>query len=364
MKAYREAFEQLSRHFPRDWQEKAAEEGIRFQTRVGAKLEDIGQLLQIFFHQVANDLSLDSAVAWAAAAEMPKISGVALHKRIKRLSPYLRWMLGEMVGTAGDFEPERWGGYELLVVDGTTVVRPGDDRVTARVLYTMRLSDLRVTEIHVSDDKQGETFKRLEAVRPDQLFIADRAYSNPPGIIDLCAKGADVLVRFNWASLPLFDRKGRQFDVFRHLGKVAPNKPRAWNVEIRSGPEAVQGRLIVERLPREAARKARKRLLKENPAASKNTLRATGYRMLFTTAPPDRLSTISALALYQLRWQMELHIKRDKTIFNLKGVPNFILETIESWLYAKLILAHLARRMADEAIENLPPCREAQQFAA
>lgn len=355
MDASTTGFEALSRHFPAGWESKASEFGIRFGNRVGAKLERIDQLLQMFFHQVAHDLSLETAAAWAASTGLPAISGVALHKRVRTLGPYLRWMLREMVGTARSYEPERWGGYDLRVVDGSTVVRPGHDRATARLLYVMRLADLRLTEVHVTDDQQGETFTRLEDVQADQLFIGDRVYSSPPGIFDACARGADVLVRFNWASLPLFDARGERFHVFDHLSKVK-HRPREWTVEIRNGTERLSGRIVVEALPPAKAKQARRKLRKEKPSASKNTVAAAGYRMIFTTAPATRLPTRSVLDLYPLRWQVELQIKRDKSIFNLKYLPNYLLETIESWLYAKLILAHLTRRIADEAIEDLPPC--------
>lgn len=354
----------ISQHLPKGWQDKADELGIRFGTRHGAKLKNVEQLMQIFLHQVAHDLSLESATCWGAAAGLPSISSVALHKRVRSLGPLLNWILGELVGSSSEYVPEKWGGYELRVVDGTTVVRPGDDRATARILYVMRLSDLRLNEVHVSDDKVGETFSRLEDVRPDVLFIADRAYSSPPGIVSLCERGGDALVRCNWASLPLYTSDEEPFSVFDHLSKVSGKRPREWDVKIRSGPTWIPGRLVVQALPKDAAAKARGRLKQDKAHPSKNSLTAAGYRMVFTTAPADRLPATAVIALYPLRWQVELQIKRDKSIFGLKHLPNFRLDTIEAWLYAKLILAHLTRRLADEAIEDIPPCEAHASRAA
>jgi hypothetical protein len=71
--------------------------------------------------------------------------------------------------------------------------------------------------------------------------------------------------------------------------------------------------------------------------------------VVFTTVPASVLPTEAIVALYRLRWQVELHIKRDKSIGGLDRLPNFRPDTIEGWVSAKLLLGALARRMASEA---------------
>ena len=61
------------------------------------------------------------------------------------------------------------------------------------------------------------------------------------------------------------------------------------------------------------------------------------------------LSDEAILALFRLRWQVELHIKRDKSLGGLDRLPNFRPDTIEGWVSAKLLLGALARRMVREA---------------
>ena len=51
-----------------------------------------------------------------------------------------------------------------------------------RVHYALRLTDLKIVKVDVTDDKGGETFKRFAAsVKPGQLWLGDRGYANPPG---------------------------------------------------------------------------------------------------------------------------------------------------------------------------------------
>lgn len=348
---------------PEDRDELAAKHGIRFLNRHNSKLKNIDQLLRMFFYQVAEGVSLDTAAAVAEAMGLPQMTGVALHLRARTLGPYLAELLSRMLDTNRAFEAGRWGGYEVSLIDGTTCVRPGGDRATARILYRLRLADLHMLELHVSDDKQGETFRRLENLGAEQLVIGDRAYANPPSVAFAHNQGAAVLVRHNWASLPLLDHNDRRVDIFSCLNKVK-TKPRTWTVWVRHEEQSIRGRLIIERLPQQEAKQARAKLKKENPGASKKTIRSAGFRIIFTTAPPERLSAVEALALYALRWQIELKIKRDKSLHDLDTLPNSRDDTIASWLYAKLILSELTRRICDGADRDLSPSAVEPRIAA
>ena len=67
------------------------------------------------------------------------------------------------------------------------------------------------------------------------------------------------------------------------------------------------------------------------------------------------MSCSQILALYGLRWQIELDFKRDKSTTGLDHLPNYLPETIESWIYAKLLLHQLLRKLADSE-PAFPPC--------
>jgi len=338
---------------PPDRDALATKHGIYFGTRHNAKLVDIDELLELYLGKVAAGVSLETAAAAGEAKGRPAISGVALHKRARKLGPFLAEIVSLMLETNATYAAPRWGGYEIVLVDGTTCVRPGGDRATARILYSLRLADLHMLDLQVSNDKQGESFRRLTCMRENQLWIGDRAYANPPGVAWATTSGADVLVRFNWASLPLFDARGRRFDVFQKLDALG-TKAREWKVSVKHQDRTISGRLVVEKLPQQQAKEARAKVRRENPNASKKATKAAGYRMIFTTAPPHRLSTKEILTLYTLRWQVELKIKRDKSIEDLDQLPNFLEETIASWLYAKLLLAQLTRRVLDNARDLSP----------
>jgi len=346
---------------PGNWRELSEEHGIRFGNRTGAKLKGIEDLLQLVFFVVSHDASLVSAVARAAACGLPAITAVSLHQRFRRLGPYLEMLLNRMLEANHASKAERWHGFDVLAVDASSVMRPGADGTTARVHYVMRLTDFQGVQVRVTDNTTGETFKNF-SVEPGQLWVADRGYAHPPGIAYLSAAGADVLVRFNWAAMPLFDQAGEPFDVFNHLPGTTIHKPLQWRVSV--GKQRTPGRLIIQRLPPKEAKKSRKSLLKENPKASAKALRAAGFRMLFTTAPANRLNARDALELYCLRWQIELRFKRDKSIAGLDNLPNSRGDTIHAWICAKLLLNEIAQSIARKATDLPPWAQEVREKAA
>ena len=206
---------------------------------------------------------------------------------------------------------------------------------------------MRPDQIDVTDETGGETFRRFQPAA-GQLWMGDRAYANPPGIAWVCATGAEVLVRYNRGSLPLYDVHGKPIDVLGKLSRLPKaGRVREWAAWVQPATgESIGGRLCAVRLPAEQAEEARQRLRREQGASvTKESLQAAEFVVVFTTVAAQRLHRDRVLELYGLRWQVELHIKRDKSIARLDKLPNFRPDTIFSWLCAKLLLAQIARKV-------------------
>jgi hypothetical protein len=317
--------------------------------QLGAKVTDIAQPLRLVFYHVPTNCSLRTATAMGAAAQIVEISPVALHLWMRKLEPCLAALLELTTDSQQIFAPERWTGYDIRAGDATVITRPGACTTTARVHYALQLTSLRPDQLDVTDETGGETFRRFEPAA-GQLWLGDRAYANPPGIDWVCSTGADVLVRYNRGSLPLYDVKGYALDVPHKLSRLGkPGRVRGWAgwVHPAGTEEAFRGRLCTVRLPPDKAEEARQRLRKEQGRkVSQDSLHAAEFVVVFTTAPQTRLVKERVLELYGLRWQVELHTKRDKSIARLDKLPNFRPDTIFSWLCAKLLLAQIVRQVA------------------
>lgn len=345
----------IEAQLPVEYREIAKDHGLLERgtpPQLGAKVTDISQVLRLVFFHVATNSSLRVTTAMAAAANIVNISAVALHLWMRKLGLYLATLLELTTSTREVFAPERWAGYDIRVVDGSVMTRPGACTTTGRVHYCLKLTTLRPEQIQVTDETGGETFRRFEA-QARQLWMGDRAYANPPGIAWICSTGADVLVRYNRGALPLYDVNGRQLDVLKKLSRLTkPKRPREWAAWVHAGDgEPIRGRLCAVRLPPDKAEEARARLRKEyGSKVSKDALKAAEFVVVFTTVPAELIPTEGILELYGLRWQVELHIKRDKSIARLDALPNFRQDTIFSWLCAKLLLVEIARKITSPEV--------------
>lgn len=343
----------IEAQLPADYVERAARRKLvkeRLPSHLGAKVTHIGQILRLVLYQVGRNIGQQPAAAAFAAAGLLVISHVALHKWMKKLGPYLAELVAAMVADAhGLFVPERWAGYELIAVDATCVQRPGAKGTTSRIHRALRLTDLRVIQAEVTDEHGGETFKRF-IPGAMQLWLGDRVYANPPGIAWMKDNGAEVLVRYNRGSLPLYDAKGCLIDVLGKLAKLRKSGEMCeWRAFVQpEDHDRIAGRLCAIRLPREKAEEARARLRREQGTqVTAESLATADFVVVFTTIKRHVLPLGQIMELYRSRWQIELDFKRDKSITGLDLLPNFLPETIASWIYAKLLLHQILRKLAD-----------------
>ena len=360
-----QTFEQA---LPSQWRELAATHRLighrKVPPHLGAKVKDISDIVRLVLYQVATNSGLESATSAFAAVGLLTISFVALHKWMKKMGPYLQELVARMVSEGhAVFAPERWAGYEVIVTDATCVERPGAKGTTARVHYALRLTDLRPVEAHITDEKGGETLRRFR-VEPGQLWMGDRGYANAPSIAHATGRGADVLIRHNRWSLPLFDIHGKLLDVLEKLGRLTkPGRVREWKAWVHPDKgKPIVGRLVAFRLPADKASEARKRVRKEHGSkTSEEQLWMADFVVIFTTVSNSKLTAGQIVELYRLRWQVELEFKRAKSLAGLDRLPNFLPETIISWIAAKLLLQQILRAVAVRcSTDAFPPSAIAQ----
>lgn len=348
-------WELLEAQLPSDWQELGKQHGLlcrELPKHLGAKITELSQILRLVFYYVATNTSLRIATAAAAAAGMVVLSPVALYKWLCKLGPFVTELAARMLDTKTLFSVTRWAGLDVLLVDATAVMRPGACGTTARVHNLLRLSTLELVQMEVTDVHEGETLCRFR-FRSGQLCVGDRIYANPPGIAHVVGQGAHVLVRYNRGSLPLYDIQERSIDVLERLRKLTkPGRVRQWYAQVQpeQGP-VIPGRLCAIRLPKDKADQSQERVRRElGSKVNDKALEMACYVVVFTTVPKDVLSAERVLELYRLRWQVELHIKRDKSIAGLDRLPCQRPDTIQTWLCTKLLLIRMARQLASAQV--------------
>ena len=139
----------------------------------------------------------------------------------------------------------------------------------------------------------------------------------------LIEAGADVVIRAGWKSARWLDGKGNVFDLVAELRKAATrgliDRP-IWIKRKRGKLLAV--RLVAVRKPAQAAasrRKVHRDAQRGGHQLSKQTLDAADWVILVTSLKPRDFATADVLALYRLRWRIELAFKRLKSLIGVMG---------------------------------------------
>ena len=108
----------------------------------------------------------------------------------------------------------------------------------------------------------------------------------------------------------------------------------------------------------EARRKARRASQRGGHQLSKQTLDAADWVILITSLKPNDFATADVLALYRLRWRIELAFKRLKSLIGLKGPPGTDERSARPHVLAHLLTILLLEPFIDE-LEDSPRLAEA-----
>ena len=337
----------VCRFLPAGWEQAAREQGALKRAR---GIADAATLLRVLLVHLANGCSLRETAVRVRQAGWCTISSVALFKRLQAAEQWLRWM-AERLWRARS-EPVSAGGYRVRAVDATTVQEPGSTGTDWRVHYVIDLANLQCDHFELTDVRGGETFKRIP-VAPGDLILGDRAYGTPQGVAHVVSRGADVLVRITPHRMPLYDESGEKIALLRKVRGLPVGTVREGAARIHVGDQVFGGRWIAIKRSRQAAELVRKRMRRiathKQRSLSERALAAADYVFIWTTVPSEALSAGQALALYQVRWQIELAFKRMKSIMGLGHLPKWSEASARAWIHGKLLIALLVERLLDEA---------------
>jgi len=288
--------------------------------------------------------SLRSVAAMAAAVGLADVSDVAILDRLKRAADWLQGLCKERLAWVakeiGVKTPER----PIRIVDGSRLEGPGDRVWRLHLCYDAGLA--RIVDAVITTTKDGERLDRL-TVTPGEIRLGDRGFPQPDGIRNTLAAGADVLVRLTWNSLQMTtdDKPIDWLKLFKMAGKQGWLDMPVRVHKAHSRFEPIDMRLVIIKKPAAAAAKAR---AKARHASRKNqrrtdprTLAGADYVILLTSLKRDEFPTDLVGSLYRLRWQIELAIKRLKSILHIDRLPAKHPDLVRAWLYAHLLLALL-----------------------
>src|SRR6266545_3006330 len=302
-------------------------------------------LLRLVLAYVLTGWPLRSVAAWAAVVGLGHLSDVALLYRLRATRDWLGVLVAVLVADGRAAALER--PVRVRLVDATTVSRPGSTGADWRVHLSLSLEPLAIDGLELTDGRGAEALTR-HPVRPGDVQVADRGHARRADLGAVLAQGGAVVVRIGWQNLPLEEADGRPLDLLGWLrGRAGPGE-RPARATTPAGVVAL--RLVALPLPAEAAAAARRRLRraasKKSRTPDQRSLEAAGYVVLVSTLPADAWTTAEVLALYRVRWQVELVFKQLKGIWRLGELRARGAELAQVYLLGTLLAALLAERTA------------------
>ena len=266
------------------------------------------------------------------------------------------WVKSLLSGVFGLDQVVNRGSLRFIVIDGSTVQEPGATETTYRLHIAIDLINLSLRQVEVTTDKIGENLDHYQLESGDVVLI-DRGYNQPKTLVPFLDRGGEVVLRYNAHSMKLYEVDADDPDGQRMLKVDWENRlpalkgqPGCFPVYLCSGNQRIQVFVHAIPLPPEQAeqarRQAKKRAQKKGRTASDKALYLSEWVLVLTSLPPALLDTETASALYRIRWQVELLIKRMKSRLQIDELrARKGSQLAELYLHGKLLYAAVTEKI-------------------
>jgi hypothetical protein len=331
------------------------------ETKAFVRARSIGSAVDLLRMVLAYCLGaggLRSTSAWASAIGLVDISNVALLYRLRQCGDWFALLVGQTLALDA---PKAARGRLIRLIDATTVPKAGAVSKTKNQLWRIHsafdLPGERFGFFELTDEKGGERVDRIPVVA-GEIRIGDRAYLQPDRIGKILTAGADIVVRAGWRNARWLDADGEPVDLLAILREGAQDGLIDQPIHVaRKSAAPLALRLVAVRKPPQASeaarRKARREAVKGQHHISNGTLLAAEWIILLTSLAPEEFTAADVLALYRLRWRIELAFKRLKSLIGLKGPPGADERSAKPYLLAHLLMILLLEPLVD-AFEDSP----------
>lgn len=300
------------------------------------------------------DFSLRRVGLWSVLLGIGYLSDVAILKRLRGCNAWLGLLImGILQKRCRALKQE--AGIRLRLIDATVISQPGSQGTDWRLHLSMDLGQACLDGIELSDGAGGESLARFSR-QAEEIWIADRGYAFARGIGAALQQLVWLVVRINWQNLPLQTPAGQPLDLAAWLLTVT--SPRECAVLLPTPFGSFPLRLLANPLPPERAEcaraRARRNAAKKGRTVSPKTLLACGFVLLLTNLPRETWPMERVCWLYRLRWQIELHIKRLKSLLHFDHLRAFDPRLAQTYLLGKLLAALLIDELTHATRQQRP----------
>lgn len=324
------------------------------------KVTSAVDLLKLVFLYALGGLSLRLTAAAAAGLRIVEMENTAVFGRVRNAAAWLEHLLLEVLNQRCPPPMMTALGRAVTIIDGTSLSVPGSSGTDWRL--HLRFDPLlgRFTDLHLTDVHGAESLSHF-VVHASDLLIGDRFYAKATALAQVVAEGGDFIVRIGWKALRLRQPDGPVFDLMALLKMIDHDRPVDQTVQIAYGPhftKMVPARLIIVRRSEpataQATAKAKRKARRQKRRMKPETALAAHFLMVVTSLPRTPYRPELVRFLYRLRWQVELAVKRLKSLVGIDQSPACDPGLVRTWLLAHLIAALLCDEIASPALTFSP----------
>ena len=314
---------------PLDLEASARATGALLRCR---NVPDAAALLRMALAYAVTDLSLKDVAAWASSLQLAEITGPGLFYRFKEAERWLEHLLAEMLAAEVMADV---GAMPIRIVDATVINGPGDKAVQWRAHVLINPATGGFRRVELTDDSGGEKLSR-HVFDSGDVVLGDRAYGTARGLNAVREVGAHAVVRITPCNVRTFDEHRQPINLVKMEDQVPTVGAVEYIVTIPVPPQPTKSHKIWKT----------SRAIAWIPArAIAGRTRSGDVIWIVTTLDAKQLPALQAMALFRLRWQIELFFKRLKSLLHLDTLPSREGPTARSWILARLIAAALAQRL-------------------
>ena len=281
------------------------------------KIKSVEQLFQTVLLYCGLDFSLRDT-AGVLTLLGTEISDQAVSDRLSACAAWLSAMLQEML-PAVPVAAAAEVGRRWLLIDGSTVQAPGATGTSYRLHLGWDWLTQTMVEMRVTDVRTGESLQ-LYDIQAGDVVLADRGYARFTDCAYVLARGGNLILRYAPQILPVLDEMGGALKLADELwasdALVVSRKVVMRKDESKQGLYLHCFRLPPEKAA-EARRKKRATASRKGHKLKKETLEYAEWVIILTSFAPERISAGEIGPIYRLRWQIEIVIKRLKSVLEL-----------------------------------------------
>lgn len=345
-------YERLKQELPADWAELAREHKAFVRAR---EIKSPDQLLYLVLLYSLADLSLREEAGVCIGAGL-NLTDEAVRQRLHACPDWLEALLGKMLPSAA--LPEREGGWRIVICDGSQINGPGSTGTDYRWHLAYDPVAQRISQLYLTDVHTAESLKLFKLGVGD-LVLGDRWFGKAKPIVETRQTGAHLALRISPQHLNLWTRQGEAFNLVAALRAGRDQTRLSFALEVRdkkSGeavPVWVHAHHLNEKQINRARRRVKRKASRNSSTVREQTIFLSEWVLVLTTIPPEELSADVILELYLVRWQIELVIKRYKSLLkgaDLRAKRGSPLSKV--YLLGKLIFAVMVEREAIRRLGN------------